>query len=62
MWRGTRLPARAATLVSLAPNVIVGITQQQLLHSNTHMVASGDPVAYGFVKSLAASIRGRMAR
>jgi putative ABC transport system substrate-binding protein len=56
----TRLPALAATLVSLTPNVIVGITPAAitaLQHATSSipiiMVGSGDPVAYGFVKSLA---------
>jgi putative ABC transport system substrate-binding protein len=55
-----RLPAIAAALVSLAPNVIVGITPAAiaaLQHATSSipiiMAFSGDPVAFGFVKSLA---------
>jgi putative ABC transport system substrate-binding protein len=56
----TRLPALATTLVSLAPHVIVGITPAAiaaLQHATSSipiiMVGSGDPIAFGFVKSLA---------
>jgi putative ABC transport system substrate-binding protein len=55
-----RLPALATTLVSLEPNVIVGITPAAiaaLQHATSSipiiMVATSEPVAFGFVKSLA---------
>jgi ABC-type uncharacterized transport system substrate-binding protein len=56
----TRLPALAAELVSLAPNVIVSTTTPAtaaLQHATSSipivMAGVGDPVASGFVKSLA---------
>jgi putative ABC transport system substrate-binding protein len=56
----TRLPALATTLVSLSPNAIVGITPASiaaLQHATSSipiiMVATSEPVAFGFVKSLA---------
>jgi putative ABC transport system substrate-binding protein len=56
----TRLPDLAATLVSLAPNVMVGSSAPAtaaLQHATSSipiiMVGTGDPVAFGFVKSLA---------
>jgi putative ABC transport system substrate-binding protein len=56
----TRLAALAAALVSLAPNVIVGTASPAiaaLQHATSSipiiMAGSGDPVASGFVKSLA---------
>ena len=56
----TRLPALAATLVSLAPNAIVSTTTPAtaaLQHATSSipiiMAGVGDPVASGFIKSLA---------
>ena len=56
----TRLPTLAATLVSLAPNVIVSTTtpataalQRATSSIPIIMAGVGDPVASGFVKSLA---------
>ena len=55
-----RLPALAAKLVSLAPDVIVGVTATSVaaLRPATSsipivMLTAGDPIASGFVKSLA---------
>jgi putative ABC transport system substrate-binding protein len=65
----TRLPTLAATLVSLAPNVIVSTAtpatfalQQATSSIPIIMAGVGDPVASGFVKSLAkpaATLLGR---
>jgi putative ABC transport system substrate-binding protein len=64
----TRLPALAAALVSLAPNVIVGVAapataalQQATSSIPIIMAGTGDPIALGFVnlwQSLVAILLG----